>query len=69
MKSITNLKNGNFYYIGTLGIVKECFVDALAGLFSVIGNKFTNLYLKKAENVKLTCKLIKKPIFNDFRIN
>ena len=47
MKSITNLKNGNFYYIETLEIVKECFVDALAGLFSVIGNKFTHLYLKK----------------------
>ena len=37
MKSIANLKDGNFYYIETLEIVSECFVDALGGLISVIG--------------------------------
>ena len=37
MKSIANFKDGNFYYIETLEIVNECFVDAIGGLISVIG--------------------------------
>ena len=37
MKSLSALKDGNFYYIKTLEIVNECFVDALGGLISVIG--------------------------------
>ena len=44
MKSLSALKDGNFYYIETLDIVNECFVDALGGLISVIG-KFINNFL------------------------
>ena len=38
MKSLSALKDGNFYYIETLEIVNECFVDAIGGLISVIGS-------------------------------
>eukprot|EP00828_Plagiopyla_frontata_P040335 TRINITY_DN5441_c0_g1_i8.p1 TRINITY_DN5441_c0_g1~~TRINITY_DN5441_c0_g1_i8.p1 ORF type:complete len:191 (+),score=8.29 TRINITY_DN5441_c0_g1_i8:38-610(+) len=58
LKSIANLKDGNFYYIETLEIANECFVDALGGLISVI-----------AQNVKLSCKLIKHAFFSDIRIS
>ena len=38
MKAISTMQDGNFYYIKTLEIVNECFIDALGGLFSIIGN-------------------------------
>ena len=77
MKAIANLKDGNFYYIETLDIVNECFVDALGGLISIIGLFFFFFFqLKKkkkkkklAQNVKLSCKLIKHPVFSDMRIS
>jgi len=37
MKDIANLKDGNFYYVERLDMVDTCFVDALAGLISIIG--------------------------------
>jgi hypothetical protein len=36
MTSISKQKNGNFYYIEQLDKVDECFIDALAGLVSVV---------------------------------
>ena len=47
MKAIANLKDGNFYYIETLEIVNECFVDALGGLISVIGINIINFNKNK----------------------
>lgn len=44
MKAISNMKDGNFYFIKTLEIVNECFIDALGGLFSIIGNNNNNFY-------------------------
>ena len=46
MKSLSSLKDGNFYYIETLDIVNECFVDALGGLISVIGISFISNFIK-----------------------
>lgn len=37
MKSICKLKDGNFYYVEKVNQVDEFFVDALGGLFSVVG--------------------------------
>jgi hypothetical protein len=36
MNSIASLKDGNFYFIQDLTKLDECFVDALAALFSVV---------------------------------
>ena len=36
MTAISNLKDGNFYYIEDLDKLTENFVDALGGLFSVV---------------------------------
>jgi hypothetical protein len=37
MTSIADLRDGNFYYIENLDLIDACFVDALGGLFSVVG--------------------------------
>lgn len=37
MSGISILRDGSFYYVEKLDMVDECFTDALAGLFSVIG--------------------------------
>lgn len=37
MTEISKLKDGNFYFIEKLDKVDECFVDALGGLFSIVG--------------------------------
>lgn len=37
MAGISMLRDGSFYYIEKLDMVDECFVDALGGLFSVVG--------------------------------
>lgn len=59
MRDISKLKNGSFYFISELRLVEECFVDALAGLSSVI-----------ATNVKLTVNARKIPSpLNDLRIS
>jgi hypothetical protein len=36
MNDIAKLKNGNFYYIEKIDKVDEFFIDALAGLVSVV---------------------------------
>ena len=36
MKEIAALKDGNFYYIESLPVVRNCFLDALGGLASII---------------------------------
>ncbi|KAL4451096.1 hypothetical protein ABPG74_021418 [Tetrahymena malaccensis] len=36
MDKISQLMDGNFYYIGDIHRIDECFIDALGGLFSVI---------------------------------
>jgi hypothetical protein len=41
MTSISNLKDGNFYFIQQLNTLDECFVDALGGLVSVVAEKIT----------------------------
>lgn len=37
MTGISKLKDGNFYFVEKLDTVDECFVDALGGLFSIVG--------------------------------
>lgn len=37
MRNISQLKDGNFYYIQEIEKIDEYFIDALGGLFSVIG--------------------------------
>jgi hypothetical protein len=37
MSEICQLRDGNFYYVEKLDMVDECFIDALGGLFSVVG--------------------------------
>jgi len=39
MCDISNLRDGNFYYIEKLEMVEESFVDALGGLFSAVAEK------------------------------
>jgi len=39
MSDISDLRDGNFYYIEKLEMVEDSFVDALGGLFSVIAEK------------------------------
>ena len=58
MRKLATLKDGNFYYIEKLDLVDESFVSALAGLLSVVGEKFT---LKVLANTK--------PPFSDLRIS
>jgi hypothetical protein len=41
MTGISNLKDGNFYFIQKLDTLDECFVDALGGLVSVVAEKIT----------------------------
>lgn len=41
MNSIAKLGNGNFYFIDDFSTVDECFVDALGGLYSVVGEDCT----------------------------
>ena len=59
MRDISKFKNGSFYYISELKLVEECFVDALAGLSSVI-----------AMNTKLKVKALVVPSpLTDIRIS
>ncbi len=37
MATLSDMRDGNFYYIENLEIVNACFVDALGGLFSIVG--------------------------------
>ncbi len=46
MAGISNLRDGNFYYIENLNSLAECFVDALGGLFSVV-----------AKNIRILIKI------------
>lgn len=41
MNSISQLKDGNFYYVEKLDQVDEMFTDALGGLFSVVGQNLS----------------------------
>lgn len=36
MDKISQLMDGNFYHIGDIHRIDECFIDALGGLFSVV---------------------------------
>lgn len=36
MNEIASMKDGNFYFIEDLTKLDECFIDALAALFSVV---------------------------------
>lgn len=58
MRGLASTKDGNFYYIEKLDLVDEFFVNALGGLLSVIGEKFT---LKISSNNKAP--------FSDVRIS
>jgi hypothetical protein len=52
MSSIASLKDGGFYFIEDFKKLDECFIDALAALFSVVS----------IDNV-IQCKIIsKKPL-------
>jgi hypothetical protein len=57
MTDIAKLKNGNFYYIEQVNKVDECFIDALAGLVSVV-----------AQNVTLKVKPTFKQPFSDVKV-
>ena len=60
MSSIAKLKDGNFYFIEKFETIEDCFVDAIGGLISVVGQDasitiqpvksevFPNLEIKKA---------------------
>ena len=58
MRDIAKLKDGNFYYVKDLTVVDECFVDALGGLMSVVG-----------QNLRINVKCLNKPPFADLRIS
>lgn len=58
MRKLATIKDGNFYYIEKLDLVDEFFVNALGGLLSVIGEKFS---LKISAN--------NEPPFSDLRIS
>jgi len=41
MTSLSDLKDGKFYFVEKLDTVDECFVDCLGGLISVVGQDLT----------------------------
>ena len=57
MSSISQLRDGNFYYIEKLNTVDETFIDCLGGLISVIG-----------EDVNITVKAESSEIFPNIQI-
>lgn len=58
MTNIAACKDGNFYFVQDIDKVDEMFVDALGGLFSVVG-----------QNVKIDIKLKKEhQVFSDVSI-
>ncbi len=50
MSGISKLKDGNFYFVEKLEQVDEMFVDALGGLFSVVGQDAQILVTTNKEN-------------------
>ncbi len=50
MNDIAKLKNGNFYYIEKIDKVDEFFIDALAGLVSVVAQ---NIVIKVTPTFKV----------------
>ena len=46
--------DGNFYYIGDIQRIDECFMDALGGLFSVVSNNVqVQIKVKDCLNVQV----------------
>lgn len=55
LKSISDHKNGNFYYIKDNKLVDECFLDCMGKLMTVIGQK-GKIQLFMGQQ----CKIVKK---------
>jgi hypothetical protein len=47
MTGISNLKDGNFYFIQKLDTLDECFVDALGGLVSCCCREDNKFYISE----------------------
>jgi len=58
MGNISNLKDGNFYYVDKIETIDQCFGDCLIGLMSVL-----------AEQVTFSIKAIKSEMFPDIKIH
>ena len=55
LNTISNFKNGNFYYIKENKLIVECFIDCLGSLLSIIAKDVKiNLFLDK------NCKFVRK---------
>lgn len=65
MNQISQLKDGNFYYVEKLEQVDEMFIDALGGLFSVIGQDLKIVARVSKEN-KLFSDVIISKTFGQF---
>ena len=57
MSSIAKLKDGNFYFVQEVDTVEECFVDAIGGLISVVG-----------QDVTITIQPVKSEVFPNLEI-
>ena len=57
MSTIAKYKDGNFYFVEKLETVDECFVDAIGGLISVVG-----------QDVTITIQGVKSDVFPTLRI-
>ncbi|KAL4490928.1 hypothetical protein ABPG72_008664 [Tetrahymena utriculariae] len=58
MDKISQLMDGNFYYIGDIHRIDECFIDALGGLFSVVSQN-VSINVQVPQNMREQIRVVK----------